>query len=136
MLPKTQRTRVLLKKTFLDKIQTSYNVNISKSNNFNSFWVGIFNSQNQSSLNSISELVRVYNDQTQVSFVLYCNVYLWFYSEDFCLWRGTLWRFHRKVKETKMTSRRKWNLFKRHLSFTFEEQIKPIWSVSIWNHQL
>ena len=67
---------------------------------------------------------------------LYSNVYLWFYSDDFCLWRGTLWRFRRKVKETKMTSRRKWNLFKRHLSFTFEEQIKPIWSVSIWNHQL
>ena len=39
---------VLLKKTYLDKIQTSYNVNISKSNNFNSFWVGMVNSQNQS----------------------------------------------------------------------------------------
>ena len=63
---------VLLKKTYLDKIQTSYNVNISKSNNFNSFWVGIFNSQNQSSLNSISELVyRVYNDQTQVRFFIF-----------------------------------------------------------------
>ena len=43
---------------------------------------------------------------------LYSNVYLWFYSDDFCLWRGTLWRFHRKVKETKMTSRRKLKLFR------------------------
>ena len=114
MLPKTQRTRVLLKKTFLDKIQTSCNVNISKSNNFNSFWVGIFNSQNQSSLNSISELVRVYNDQTQVRFF-----YILMFIYDFIL---MIFAFEggRCEDSTEKWKRRRWH---RGVSETFSNAI-------------